>query len=60
MNVITEISKKIKVQEDERWVVFEMDSDWKCVGFDTNMPYEKTSDDWEFYAKAIKAMLKKL
>lgn len=33
--------------------------DGVMTGTETNMPYEKTLSDWQFFAKAIEAMLKR-
>jgi hypothetical protein len=60
MKVQTNITKKIKVEDGKRWITFTMNSDWKCIDCSSNLPYKKSHKDWEFYAKAIKRMLKQL
>jgi len=37
-----------------------MNPDWECIGVGSNLPYKKSHKDFEFYAKAIKRMLKEL
>jgi hypothetical protein len=56
----TEIHKKIRISDDDRWISFSFDSEHVCNGVGTNMPYKKTEEDWDFYQKAIKRMLKEL
>lgn len=60
MKVSTETSKEITISEGERYATWTMNADWECKDFDTNMPYEKSSEDWEFYWKAIRRMLQEL
>jgi len=57
MKVTTEISKRIKVQEGKKYVVFTIDSNENCEDFDSNIPYKKSIEDWEFYSKAISMMI---
>ncbi|HZX14954.1 MAG TPA: hypothetical protein VFF49_11220 [Thermodesulfobacteriota bacterium] len=60
MKVTTEISKRIKVREGKKYVVFTIDSDGNCEDFDSNMPYKKSISDWVFYSKAISKMIKEI
>jgi hypothetical protein len=60
MQTLTDTIKKIKVIEGKRHITWTMDSDWKCVGCESNLPYKKSHEDWKFLAKAINKMLKEL
>ncbi len=55
----TEIRKHyfITAKEGKHYLTLEFSGE-KTVSFDSNLPYRKKIEDWEFYGKAIRAILK--
>ena len=59
MTINTETKKLIRATEKTRYLELEFEGK-NCTGFDSNMPYEKSIEDFEFYGKAILQILKKI
>lgn len=52
----TSVRYEIIAKNASRFVIFEFEDDVQ-TGFKTNMRYEKTIKDWEFYSSAISHIL---
>jgi len=57
MKLTKEITITIEVTEKERFLAFSFKGG-EMVEYDSNLPYEKSPDDWNFYWKAIKKIMK--
>lgn len=44
-------------KEGDRWLAFEIENG-ELKNFDSNLPYQKSLEDWEFYGKAIIKIVK--
>lgn len=51
------IIKKIKVSEGDRFLELSFREN-EFAGFDSNLPYQKSLEDWEFYGRAISKIIK--
>ena len=60
MKITKEITTKITITGDTNYISWTFDPEWKCIEFDSNMPHYKSDEDWEFYYRSIKRMLKEL
>ncbi len=65
MRTKIEIENRITItaSEDGRHLTFifvDSGDGIKMVDFDSNLPYEKSLEDWEFYGRAIVRIIKKL
>ncbi len=54
------INKEVTVRDGERHLTLEFDPEGYLLDFDSNLPYDKNLEDWEFYGKAILEIVKKV
>uniref|UniRef100_A0A6M3IR81 Uncharacterized protein n=1 Tax=viral metagenome TaxID=1070528 RepID=A0A6M3IR81_9ZZZZ len=58
MKLVKRTIQTIKAEEGKRYLELTFEGE-KVTGFDSNLPYEKSIEDWLFYAKAIAKIIKK-
>lgn len=60
MNKIT-ITKKIEqtiiASEGKNYISMTFDSNFKCIGYDSNLHYKKSVEDWKLNIRLIKKIL---
>jgi len=59
MKTTTYVIYRIKAEENDQFIQLKFHKDM-CIGFSSNLPYEKSVDDWKFLIKALTAILKKI
>jgi len=59
MKVNVFLSKTVRVKEGKRYLMLEFLEN-ECKGFDSNLPYQKSLDDWKFFHKALGKILKEM
>lgn len=59
MKTEVQTTKAIRATEGSRYLELEFKGE-DCVGFDSNLPYKKTREDWSFMGEAIARILKEL
>mgnify|MGYP001381285053 CR=1 FL=1 len=59
MNLTQSTVTTYRVEEGERYLELSFEGK-ECVAYDSNLPYSKSWEEWEFYGKAISKIVKKV